>query len=342
MTERPVPLPQSPAAPSPAATRDPLSDLLRTVRLRGAVFFMVDAAAPWVSAMPDGPAIAPVLLPDAQQVISFHIVVRGSCFGGLLDGAPLELGPGDVIVFPRGDGYFMSTPRQTGIAPNVDRAHAFLRGMVSGALPFMVKDGGGGDDRLILVCGFLGCDARPFNPLMATLPRMVHLKGSARAPDDKLDRLLELTLAESRESTPGTESVRLRLSELMFVEVIRRYVAGLPAHDAGWLAGLQDEFVGRALGLLHERAAHAWTLETLAEEVGLSRSAFADRFARLVGDPPIQYLTRWRMQLAARLLTDGSAKVGAVALEVGYDSEAAFSRAFKKETGLSPMAWRRR
>jgi hypothetical protein len=228
MTERPVPLPQSPAAPSPAAIRDPLSDLLRTVRLRGAVFFMVDAAAPWVSAMPDGPAIAPVLLPDAQQVISFHIVVRGCCFGGLQGGAPLELGPGDVIVFPRGDGYFMSTPRQTGITPNVDRAHAFLRGMVSGALPFVVKDGGGGDDRLILVCGFLGCDARPFNPLMATLPRMVHLKGSARAPDDKLDRLIELTLAESRESTPGTESVRLRLSELMFVEVIRRRVARRP------------------------------------------------------------------------------------------------------------------
>jgi len=128
----------------------------------------------------------------------------------------------------------------------------------------------------------------------------------------------------------------------MFVEVIRRYVAGLPAQEAGWLAGLQDEFIGRALSLLHERAAHAWTLEALADAVGLSRSAFADRFTRLVGEPPIQYLTRWRMQLAARLLTEGSTKVGAIGLEVGYDSEAAFSRAFKKETGLSPVAWRRR
>ena len=131
-----------------------------------------------------------------------------------------------------------------------------------------------------------------------------------------------------------------KLSELMFVEVIRRYLAGLPG-QAGWLAGLQDEFVGRALGLLHERAAHGWTLDELASAVGLSRSAFAERFARLVGEPPIQYLARWRMQLAARLLTDGTAKVAAVALEVGYDSEAAFSRAFKKIAGVSPMAWRR-
>jgi AraC-like DNA-binding protein len=173
---------------------------------------------------------------------------------------------------------------------------------------------------------------------------MLHIKGAARGADDRLGRLMELTLAESRDPVPGGESVRLRLSELMFVEVIRRYLADLPAESgqAGWLAGLRDEFVGRALGLLHDRAAHDWTLDELAREVGMSRSAFAERFTRLVGEPPIQYLMRWRMQMAARLLTEGSAKVGAIALEVGYDSEAAFSRAFKKVAGVSPAAWRQR
>jgi AraC-like DNA-binding protein len=153
---------------------------------------------------------------------------------------------------------------------------------------------------------------------------------------------MDLTLAESRDPVPGGESVRLRLSELMFVEVIRRHLNDLPPEEAGWLAGLRDEFVGRALALLHGRAAHAWTLDELASDVGMSRSAFAERFTRLVGEPPIQYLMRWRMQMAARLLTEGSAKVGAVALEVGYDSEAAFSRAFKKVAGVSPAAWRQR
>jgi len=245
-----------------------------------------------------------------------------------------------VLVFPRGDGYFMSFARQEPTPPDVDLASGFMKGMTAGQLPFVVQFGGGGAERLSVVCGFLGCDVRPFNPLLATLPRMLHIKGVAGRQDDRLDRLLELTLAEARQPAPGGESVRLRLSELMFVEVIRRYLGGLPPEQAGWLAGLRDEYVGRALALLHERAAHGWTLDELAGDVGMSRSAFADRFARLVGEPPMQYLTRWRMQMAARLLADGTAKVAAVALEVGYDSEAAFSRAFKKLVGVSPAAWR--
>lgn len=342
MTERPHHLPDRPDPPK-SLVRDPLSDLLRTVRLHGAVFFMIDAAAPWVAAMPDGETLAPAVLPHAQTVISFHVIVKGTCWGGLLDGPPVLFEPGDVVVFPRGDGYFMSMPRQAARVPHQDLAEQFLRGMMTGKLPFVFRDGASDPDgRLTVVCGFLGCDVRPFNPLVATLPRMIHIRGKGRAHNDRLNQLIGLTLEESRDPTPGGESVRLRLSELMFVELIRRHVAGLPEQEAGWLAGLQDEFVGRALSLLHERAAHAWTLETLADAVGLSRSAFADRFARLVGEPPIQYLTRWRMQLAARLLVDGSNKVGAIAQDVGYDSEAAFSRAFKKETGLSPVAWRRR
>ena len=189
------------------------------------------------------------------------------------------------------------------------------------------------------MCGFLGCDVRPFNPLLATLPRSC--SAAARRGRRSLDRLIDFTLAESRERRPGGECVRLRLSELMFVEVVRRHLAALPAEQTGWLAGLRDPPVGRALALLHERPLTAGRWSELAREVGMSRSALAERFAHLVGQPPMQYLTRWRMQLAARLLSDGAAKVAAVAQEVGYDSEAAFSRAFKKVTGVSPAAWRR-
>jgi len=343
MTDRPDPLlaHPKPTEPTPARpVRDPLSDVLRTVRLRGAVFFMLESSSPWSSAMPDGERLAPILVPQAQQVISFHVITQGACWGGLLDGPQTRFEAGDIIVFPRGDGYFMGLPRQETRAPNVEQASGFMQRMSGGQLPFQVQFGGGGAERLGVVCGFLGCDMRPFNPLLGTLPRLLHIKGVAGRQEDRLDRLLELTLAEARDPAPGGESVRLRLSELMFVEVIRRHLADLPPEQSGWLAGLRDEHVGRALALLHERAAHPWTLDELAGDVGLSRSAFADRFARLVGEPPMQYLARWRMQMAARLLTDGNAKVAAVALEVGYDSEAAFSRAFKKITGVSPAAWR--
>ena len=333
MTERPDRLPDHP--------RDPLSDVLRTVRLRGAVFFMLESSSPWTATMPDGQALAPIVLPSAQQVISYHVITHGTCWAGLLDGPPVRLEAGDVLVFPRGDGYFMTLPRQEQVMLKSERALTFMTGMAAGRLPLQVNDGGGGAERMGAVCGFLGCDVRPFNPLLATLPRLLLIKRAAGAPDDRLDRLLEITLAESRNPAPGGESVRLRLSELMFVEVIRRYLASQPAGQSGWLAGLQDELVGRALHLLHERAAHDWTLDQLASDVGMGRSAFAERFVRLVGEPPMQYLARWRMQLAARLLTDGAAKVAAIAQEVGYESEAAFSRAFKKLTGVSPAAWRR-
>jgi AraC-like DNA-binding protein len=345
MTERPYPLLDHPRAPAPARLsplRDPLSDVLRTVQLRGSVFFMLDMSSPWAAGMPDGATLAPILVPQAQQVLSFHVIARGSCWGGLLGEAPVRFEPGDVVVFPRGDGYYFSIARQAAVTPDLGQSLGFMRGMKDGRLPFVIEGGGGGADRLGVVCGFLGCDSSPFNPLLAALPRLMHVPRSPGSAGDRLDRLMELTLAEARDPAPGGESVRLRLSELVFVEVIRRHLGGLPAEQAGWLAGLRDEHIGRALALLHERAAHPWTLEGLAADVGLGRSAFADRFARLVGEPPMQYLARWRMQMAARLLTDGTAKVAAVALEVGYDSEAAFSRAFKKIAGVSPAAWRGR
>jgi AraC-like DNA-binding protein len=332
--------------PEPAAGEavapDPLSDVLRTVRLAGAVFFLVDASAPWVIEVPGGATLAPVVLPRAQHVISYHVVTRGRCWAGTPGGAPLRLEAGDVVVFPGGDPYALSMARGARGGPPLPAILAFFREMVAGRLPFVVSEGGGGPERLELACGFLGCDVRPFNPLLATLPPVLHVPGAARSPGDPLGRLVEFTLAEARGRRAGGECIRLRLSELMFVEVVRRHLATLPPTRTGWLAGLRDPAVGRALALLHARPAHPWTLDELAREAGLSRSVLAERFAHLVGRPPMQYLARWRMQVAARLLADGAEKVAAVAVEVGYDSEAAFSRAFKKLAGVAPADWRRR
>jgi AraC-like DNA-binding protein len=313
------------------------------VRLTAAVFFRVEAGAPWVIALPDGATLARSVFPRAQHIISYHVVLDGTGWGGVTGEAPLRLGPGDVLVFPHGDPYAMSIARDLRGGPAEDEVLGFLRAMAAGQLPFSVTEGGGGSERLQVVCGFLGCDVRPFNPLLATLPRMLRVRRtSSSSAGDPLEQLIDFTLAESRERRAGGECVRLRLSELLFIEVVRRHLATLPAEQRGWLGGLRDPVVGRALALLHERPAHGWTLEELAQGAGASRSVLAERFTHFVEDPPMQYLTRWRMQIAARLLAEGTRKVAAVAREVGYDSEAAFSRAFKKAAGVPPARWRRR
>src|SRR4029453_14436290 len=198
--------------------------------------------------------------------------------------------------------------------------------------------GDGGQVTAAFVCGFLGCDRRPFNPLLSTLPHRLCVPGLGNGWHQSFARQV---VEESRAQRAGADSVVARLAELMFVEVLRRYIETLPPGQHGWLAGLRDEFIGRGLGLLHGDPAHPWTIDELAGGVSMSRSAFPDRFTAIVGQPPMQYLAQWRMQLAAGRLATGSAKVAAIAEEVGYESEAAFSRAFKRLMGVSPAAWRR-
>ncbi len=322
---------------------DVLSDVLRTVRLTGALFFLVDARSPWVEEVPRAAAFSSVLLPEAQHLISYHIVTKGSCWGGLTDGSgsSAALEAGDILVIPHGHPYAMSSPRGLRAPYPPEEVLAFFRGMASGELPLVVTEGGRGPERLQVLCGFLGCDVRPFNPVLAALPPLLHLRRDVTAADDPLGPLIQFALREVRERRPGGRCALLRLSELLFVEVVRRYLASAPADRQGWLSGLRDPQVGHALELLHQRPAFPWTLHRLAREVGLSRSSLADRFTHFVGQPPMRYLARWRMQLAARLLAEGASKVSAVALDVGYDSEAAFSRAFKRIVGMAPAAWRR-
>jgi AraC-like DNA-binding protein len=190
-----------------------------------------------------------------------------------------------------------------------------------------------------LVCGFLGCDLRPFNPLIATLPRLIHLP--AAREQDWVAQFMRQAVAESKDKRPGGEAMLERMSEMMFIDAVRRYVETLPENSRGWLAGLRDRFVGRALALMHDAPAFAWTVDELGRQVGLSRSALHERFAEVIGQPPMQYLANWRIQVGAALLRNTSATVAAVAQDVGYESEASFTKAFKRLVGKPPAAWRR-
>jgi AraC-like DNA-binding protein len=201
---------------------------------------------------------------------------------------------------------------------------------------------GGGRDRTTLVCGFLGLDAKPFNPLLAALPRVLQVPGSTLGVDSWVTTFLSAVVTESNQKRPGGEAVLERMSEMLFVEVLRRHIDSLPPEQTGWLAGMRDPAVGHALALLHARPGEPWTLEKLGEEAGLSRSSLHERFVHFIGQPPMQYLTQWWMQVASGLLRDTNAKLLEISLDVGYESEAAFSRAFKREVGVAPGAWRRK
>lgn len=309
---------------------DALSDLLRVVRLDGAYFYAVEAAEPWrIDAVP-ARELSPRIMPEAEHLISYHVVTDGRCFGGLVGEEQVELAAGDAIVFPHGDAHVMSSGPHILPGPHV---HTSAPARYS----HTVLLGAQGPRATSFVCGFLGCDRRPFNPLLASLPRRMHLRGLSNAWLDGFARQLT---EESRLGRAGAEGVLTRLGELMFIEVLRRYLEELPPGRTGWLAGLRDELVGCALMLLHARPGHPWTLAELARASTSSRTILAKRFTELVGEPPMQYLTRWRMQVAASLLLQSGVKVAAIAAQVGYDSEAAFSRAFKKATGAAPGAWR--
>jgi AraC-like DNA-binding protein len=309
---------------------DPLSDLLHVVRLDGAYFFAVEASGPWSVDTAPARELSPRILPAAEHLISYHILTDGRCYGGVRGEEQVELLRGDVLVFPHGDGHLMSSERGLRPGPKV-------RSAAPARYPETVILGDDGPHGASFVCGFLGCDRRPFNPLLAGLPRRMHIRGMA---GEWLATFTRQVTEESRLGRPGSDTVLTRLAELMFIEVLRRYLDDLPSEQTGWLAGLRDDVVGRVLAQLHNRPGHPWTLPELAREAASSRSNVARRFTDLVGQPPMQYLTQWRMQLAANLLMQSGAKVAAIGAEVGYDSEAAFSRAFKKATGLAPGAWR--
>ena len=326
---------------------DTLSDLLRAVRFRGALFYYIEGAPPWVAEAPAAGEIIPAILPSAEHMIEFHGVVEGSCWAALVGEPPLRLEAGDLVLFPQGDPHVMSSA--PGLrAPRVDKSLYFSPRPPQLPYSLSMREAeittarldGGGRDRSTIVCGFLGLDATPFNPLLAALPRVLRVPGSTLGADSWVTTFLRVVVAESNQRRPGGEAVLERMSEMLFVEVLRRHIDTLPPEQTGWLAGMRDPVVGRALSLLHDRPGEPWTLDRLGEEAGISRSSLHERFVHFIGQPPMQYLTRWRMQVASGLLRDTSAKLVEVSLAVGYESEAAFSRAFKRAVGVAPGAWR--
>ena len=322
---------------------DPLSDVLRAVRLTGALFFDVDASSPWVAeALPAG-GLAPILLPGAQHVVSYHVLTEGSCWAEIEGEPPVQLQAGDVVIIPHGQAYALSSrPGMIGSYTH-DQVADWYRQMMAGQLPVTVVEGEGGGERRRMFCGFLGCDIIPFNPVLSALPPLMLVRRPGGGATDRLSHLIDFALAEVREPRAGRSCVLLRISELMFVEVVRRYLGDLPAEQTGWLAGLRDPVVGRALALLHQQPAppgrsRSWPATLGPVPLGSGRALHRAWWAS-------HPCSTWRAggcrcrRAAGRR---GGPRWPPWRCEVGYDSEAAFSRAFKALVGCSPAGWRKR
>lgn len=319
---------------------DLLSDLLCGVHLSASMLFLVEASQPWSTSAPRASEFASAVLPGTRHIISYHVVVRGACWAGLRGNEPVRLETGDVFVVPHGHAYFLADPFRTPSHADGADTNEFFRRMAAGELAPVVTHGGAGETTEFL-CGFLGCDARPFNPLLAALPPMLRI-ADALGVSKRIRLLVELALFELRDRRPGMRDALLRVAEQMFVELLRVRVDTAGDDQRGWFAALGDPLVARALARLHAAPGRAWTLASLADETDTSRSVLAERFSRRLGRPPMQYLAAWRMHLAARMLRDPASRVKQVAGAVGYESEAAFSRAFKRATGVAPADWRER
>lgn len=314
---------------------DVVSDVLRAVRLSGVVVFHTELTAPWGLAVPPASVLAPTFGLGSRRLIPFHAVAAGACVAAL-PGVPAEpLATGDVVMYPRGDAHVLASDAAVAPTP-VD---GLLPPLTAEQLAVLKHGGGGALTRL--VCGFVYCDAAVFDPLSAGLPTVLCGRSAGRDGNGTLHQILRLAISEAAAPRAGTTTLLTRLTELMFVEVLRDFIEALPSEQTGWFAGLRDPYVGRALQRLHAEPDRDWTVEALGRAVGLSRSALVERFSALVGQPPMTYLTSWRIQLATQLLRDSHASVAAIGAQVGYASEAAFNRAFRRAVGLPPATWRR-
>jgi AraC-like DNA-binding protein len=313
---------------------DALSETLRVVRLVGAIFIQARFTAPWCYRSPSADTAAPILEPGAERVVIFHLITEGECWVEMEGQAPELLRAGDVVLFPQGDAHCMTS--QPGLEP---ARGARLDAVLARRPRHLVYGGGGATTRL--VCGYLACDARLARMLLAGLPPLVRVNVRGSNAGAWLEASVRYALGEARSPRPGGAGVLAKLAEVLFIEVLRLYMNEQRAGRTGWLAGVGDRIVGATLNALHKRPAHSWTLEELARVAGTSRSVLAERFQNLVGSSPMQYLTQWRMMLAANLLCRSSVPLARIAEDVGYRTDTAFSRAFRREFGAPPAAWRR-
>ncbi len=314
---------------------DALSDVLRVVRLLGGVFLHAEFTEPWCLVSHVKPDDCGALLPDVEHIILYHYVVAGRMAVRVGDEPALELGAREAVILPRNDRHLMGSD----LAINPVDSHAVIQPSADGGLAEIRYGGGGAKTRVI--CGFLGCRNVAGNPLLSALPPVLRLDTREGSAAEWIRVSFEFAADEIAAGRAGSDMVLAKLSELLFVDAVRRHVDSLPAEQTGWLGGLNDPFVARTLALIHGRLAEPWTVDEMAREVGLSRSALAERFTRLIGEPPMHYLARWRLQVAAQRLSSSHEPAARIAYEVGYESEAAFNRAFKRLFGAPPATWRK-
>jgi AraC-like DNA-binding protein len=314
---------------------DAFSEILSAVKLNGALFFSAEFSAPWGFSVPKSDMTAATLGLGVAHLVLYHFVIDGGAVVEWADGQSMELVPGDIVIFTHGDPHSMSSGR--GMArpfPNYGINAKILAHELS-----TLRAGGGGETSRF-VCGYMTCDPYVSRPILAGLPSVFKVNIRTDRAGLWLENSILHLVDETASGRVGSDAMLAKLSEALFVDTLRRYVAGLPHRQMGWLAGARDPIVGKSLGLLHSRFAHPWTIADLAQEVGVSRSALVERFTRYLSEPPIAYLTRWRLQLAARSLERTSRGVAEIAADVGYESEAAFNRAFKREFGQPPGRYR--
>ena len=313
---------------------DALSDVLQTVRLTGGVFVEARFTAPWCVASRFTSEDCRPFIDNPVQLIAYHYVTRGRWWLQVAGEEPVEVRAGEAVLLPRNDPHVMGSA--TGLRPIC--ARTLIKSGEGGGLAQIVHGGGG--EATHMVCGFLASDQHR-NPLITTLPRVLKIDMTQTGSDEWIESSLRFALRGLSEGLLGASTIMSKLSELMFVEAVRRYAATLPPEERGWLAGTRDPYVGRALALLHGRTDQRWTTESLAAEVSLSRSAFSDRFTAVVGMPPKRYMISWRLHVAKDKLREGCKPIAQIAHEVGYEAEAAFNRAFRREYGVPPAAWRK-
>jgi AraC-like DNA-binding protein len=318
-----------------ALLMDALSEAIRAVRLTSALFFNGEFSAPWRFATPSQDKIAPIVSPESERLVLFHLVTDGEATARTAGHDDVALTAGDIVVFPRGDAHEMWNGRTSRLFPGARLSSKLAKGELAAE-----KWGGSGRVTRI-ICGYLGCERHADSSFLSGLPPIFRVNVRSSPAGAWIESAIRSGVSEIESQRAGRLAVLAKLAETLFVETLCRYMDELPPERTGWLATARDAKVGQALALLHRDPARAWTLPDLARESGTSRTVLADRFGALMGESPLAYLARWRLQLAARRLTTTDRKVLQVAYDVGYESEAAFSRAFRRVFGMPPARYRR-
>ncbi len=312
-----------------------LSEVLKAVKLDGAMFYNAEFSAPWCARSIDARTVTSYLSPNSQHVIIFHLLTEGRGYAHVEgDDRPVPLNAGDILIVPHGDAHILGNG--SSVTP-VGREQVLEQVLSQG---LKVSRMGGGGELTKFICGYMSCDPQLSRVFLGGLPPIMKVNIRDDPSGQWLENCIRYSVDNVHVSRPGGETVLAKLSEVLFVETLRRYIAQLPQKQTGWLAGVRDPEVGKALALLHRKPSNPWTIAALANQVGISRSVLVERFRRYLSETPIAYLTRWRLQLGAQMLTSTSVGVAHIAAEVGYESEQSFNRAFKREFSLPPARFR--